>query len=66
MTIYLDMDGVIANFFGAIERRFNVDHWKSIQDREAAMASLRNTDFFDTIPIFREDKDGNITQKKMK
>ena len=61
MTIYLDMDGVIANFFGAIERRFNVDHWKSIQDREAAMASLRNTDWFGTLPIFREDKDGNIS-----
>ena len=61
MTIYLDMDGVIANFFGAIEKRFNVTHWKSIQNKEAAMAQLRNTDFFDTLPIFREDKDGNIT-----
>lgn len=54
MTIFLDMDGVIADFFGAIKVRFDVNHWKSLNDREAAFASLRNTDWFDTLPKFAE------------
>mgnify|MGYP000710246634 CR=1 FL=1 len=27
-TIYLDMDGVLADFFEALARFYNVDHWK--------------------------------------
>jgi 5'(3')-deoxyribonucleotidase len=50
--IYLDMDGVIADFFGAIEKKYGVSHWKSIQDRDIKFAELANTDFFYTIPLF--------------
>lgn len=54
MTVFLDMDGVIADFFGGVAEKFNVDHWKSIQDKEIAFASLANTDFFYTLPLFGE------------
>ena len=54
MTIYLDMDGVITDFFGGVARKFGVDHWKSIQDREIAFATLANTDFFYNLDIFDE------------
>ena len=54
MTIYLDMDGVIADFFCGVATKFGVDHWKSIQDREIAFATLANTDFFYNLDVFPE------------
>jgi len=49
MTIYVDMDGVIADFFGGLERKYKVDHWKKIDNVEERIMSLRNTDFFYTL-----------------
>ena len=51
-VIYLDMDGVIADFFGGIEDLFKVDHWKSIKDKEKIVVDLRYTDFFFTLDTF--------------
>lgn len=52
MTLYLDMDGVIANFFDAFAKKHGKEHWKLIQDKEKAIATLRYTDFFNTLEKF--------------
>lgn len=43
--IYLDMDGVIADFFGGLESYYQVKHWKDL-NIEDAILNLRNTAFF--------------------
>ena len=52
MTLYLDMDGVIADFFTALATKFNKEHWKQIPDKEKSIAELTHTDFFNTLEKF--------------
>jgi hypothetical protein len=53
MKIYLDMDGVIADFFGAIETRHGVSHWKEVDiDRSVVEMAEASDDFFNTLPLF--------------
>ena len=49
---YVDMDGVIADFFKALALEFGVNHWKDIPTQEDVIERLTGTDFFSRIPIF--------------
>ena len=52
--VYVDMDGVIADFFSALAKFRGTSHWKdegkiSVEDSIKAIAG---TDFFSTLPVF--------------
>jgi 5'(3')-deoxyribonucleotidase len=49
---YVDMDGVIADFFKALALEFGVNHWKDIPTQEDVIERLKGTDFFSRIPMF--------------
>jgi 5'(3')-deoxyribonucleotidase len=48
--IYVDMDGVIADFFGGLEKFYEVPHWKLV--KENAILGLKGTNFFYTLEPF--------------
>ena len=58
-VIYLDMDGVIADFFGGVEQMYGVDHWKELtsvktggQLKQEVIDRITGSDFFSTLPKF--------------
>ena len=52
MIIYSDMDGVLADFFGDLAIKNNVDHWREIKDINKALEELAGTQFFSQLPTF--------------
>lgn len=54
--VYLDMDGVQADFFGAWSEYHNVPHWKAIQNREKEIEQLANSSEQEVYDFFRDLK----------
>lgn len=61
--LYLDMDGVQADFFGAWADKHNVSHWKAIVDKEGEIEELANStpeqvyDFFRNLRLLKGGKE---------
>ena len=57
-VVYLDMDDVIADFFGGVEKLYGVDHWKQLTSdktkdlRQDVIDRIAGTDFFAHLPKF--------------
>ena len=49
---YIDMDGVIADFFPYLALEFGVNHWKDIPTQQEVIDRLTGSDFFSRISIF--------------
>lgn len=54
--LYLDMDGVQADFFGAWADKHGVAHWKAINDKEGEIEQLANSDADQVYNFFRKLK----------
>lgn len=54
--LYLDMDGVQADFFGAWADKHGVNHWKAIQDKEKEIEELANSNHEEVYNFFRNLK----------
>ena len=61
---YVDMDGVIADFFGSLAREFNVNHWKDIPTQDEVVERLSGSDFFGRISTFPSTKQFLVTVDK--
>jgi 5'(3')-deoxyribonucleotidase len=51
--LYLDMDGVQADFFGAWADKHNVSHWKAIDNKENEIEQLANSSAKEVYDFFR-------------
>jgi 5'(3')-deoxyribonucleotidase len=59
--VFVDMDGVLANFFDEWEKLLDVGNWRDIKDPIEALKVLAGTDFFATLPKFPGKTDELVT-----
>lgn len=52
--LYLDMDGVQADLYGAVARREKVNHWDDIPDQNAAIVKMSLQGPYEVYQLFRE------------
>ena len=65
--IFVDMDGVLADFFGEWAKSQNVANWKDIKDPAAAIKKIRNIDdFWLDLPVLPQAKELLMLIKKVK
>ena len=61
--VYIDMDGVIADFFGGVEKLYGVGHWKELNAdnkldlKQEVINRISGTDFFATLPKFESSSE---------
>ena len=51
-TVFLDMDGVLADFFGAFAKLANVEHWKQMDSQrlQGVLNKIVGSDYFAKLP----------------
>ena len=51
-TVFLDMDGVLVDFFGAFAKLANVEHWKQMDSHRlhGVLEKIVGSDFFAKLP----------------
>ena len=59
--VFVDMDGVLANFFDEWEKMLSVGDWHDIKDPNEALKALAGTNFFSTLPKFPGKTDELVT-----
>ena len=59
--VFVDMDGVLANFFDEWEKMLGVGNWRDVKDPNEALKALAGTDFFATLPKFPGKTDDLVT-----
>ena len=51
-TVFLDMDGVLVDFFGAFAKLANVEHWKQMDSQrlQGVLDKIVGSDYFAKLP----------------